>query len=96
MDINGCHIVSKIDAKSPDGFSSMVSRYVSVKKLTDGIPDGSIKVDRGPFDRIADAIKYAHSWNDSATPPPMPEVKPEEQPEAVASQTEAPLPEETK
>jgi hypothetical protein len=74
MDINGCQIVSVLNADAVDGFTPTVSRYTGCREFPrdDQIPKGSVKVSRGPFATIRDAIIYAHSWSDADTPPPMP------------------------
>jgi hypothetical protein len=78
MDVNGCHIVCSLNADSPDGFEATVSRYVGVRFLQDGIPEGAEKISRGPFMTTRAAVVYAHAWNDAETPPPIPEEpKPE-------------------
>ena len=49
MMISGCHIVSKLCADNPDGFSSTVER------------GGFLK---GPFATIQEAVACAHAWKD--------------------------------
>ena len=79
MDINGCHLVSTINADSPDGFSVMLTRnIVTVVPGVDGKPPMETKtpVVRGPILGTVDAIAYAKLWTDAANPPPLPaEVK---------------------
>ena len=75
MDINGCHVVLiGLDADSPDGFVMTVSRYVGVRKMSDGIPEGTERVDRGPFLGVIAARDYAFSWDDATNPPPIPDA----------------------
>lgn len=74
MHINGCHIVSKLDKDSEEGFSSTVSRtLVIVSKDADGkdVSTESV-VSKGPFATIKSAVTYAHSWSDAANPPEIP------------------------
>ena len=74
MHINGCHIVSKLDKDSEEGFSSMVSRtLVTVSKDGDGkdVSTESVVL-KGPFSTIKAAVTYAHSWSDAANPPEIP------------------------
>lgn len=62
MHINGCHIVSKLDKDSEEGFSSTVER------------GGILK---GPFSTILEAVTVAHAWKDdppSESPVPSPIV----------------------
>ena len=96
MHINGCHIVSKLDKDSEEGFSSIVSRtLVTVEKDKDGKDVSSTEsiVSQGPFSTVAAAVKYAHSWNDAANPPAIPvETVPEveKSPEVPATPQETP------
>ncbi len=83
MHINGCHIVSKLDKDSEEGFSSTVSRtLVIVSKDADGkdVSTESV-VSKGPFATIKSAVTYAHSWSDAANPPEIPGVVPQPPPE---------------
>lgn len=68
MDVNGCHIVSVLNADSPDGFASTVSRYVGFPKLID-VPADAEKVSKGPFYRQREAVVYAIAWKDASSPP---------------------------
>lgn len=71
MDVNGCHIVSGLNMYSPDGFESVVSRYVGFNEIPETIPEDAVKVSKGPFYRQVEAIKYALKWTDASNPPAM-------------------------
>lgn len=98
LDINGCRIVSVLNADAEDGFLPTVSRYVGLRNppSDDELPKDAVKVSRGPFATIRAAIEYAKTWNDAETPPPMPVPKPKSEPtietasESIAIQIEPP------
>ena len=97
MDINGCHVVSNLNAKGAEGFETHVTRTRMLVKEVDGKPVSSEETSiRGPFFRIKDAVDYAHAWNDFNNAPPMQvygdpdSVMQQESLNAVADNTEAP------
>lgn len=71
MDVAGCHIVNSLNYDSPDGFSSIVSRYVGCRRIPEEITPDLVKVSKGPFYRLREAVKYALSWKDASNPPQM-------------------------
>ena len=78
MYVNGCHIVSKINAESSEGFSSTVSRNrvgsgPAASEASTAQP-AVTEILRGPFMTIKEAIDYAQLWNDAANPPPFPQA----------------------
>lgn len=89
MDINGCHIVSVINADFADGFAPTVSRYVGCRKIPNPVPEDAIKISRGPFLTIRAAIQYAQTWNDANEPPPMPVEPPKAEPAKIETASES-------
>jgi len=83
LDVNGCSLVTVVDADAPDGISTTVTRQIIVPATIDPeaapgtpIPEPTTTdVNRGPFAFLKDAVAYAKIWNDAAFPPPLPVAK---------------------
>ena len=74
MDINGCHIRVTWNAGSVEGFDYVCERYVGLSRIPNPLPEGAVKVERGPFETQREAVLYAQSWIDAEKPPEMPAV----------------------
>ena len=78
LEINGCKVIGEVSETAPEGYVSSVERETTKDVVPPGSSKGTpvvptiVKVTKGPFKAVADAIAYAKSWVDFDSPPLIP------------------------